>query len=362
MRTRKGDLAATSAAAASASTPRASRSRSSAAIAKRTSTSTAPAASSSSSSSTAAAQAQAQTKAPLPAAIRLPILATMGLAISTVLHVLATQIGDGDVGRVARTAGGWGEVWGVVGWRSVELGIAWCNGYTASEVAALSLFSQGPVLFLLHYFYNVPATSTIISLVITILSTTLPTALIPPPTPRRRTTTTTAADAPETETGVKVLTTLLAACIHSLVLAGAYATFLPTTLVTSFSALPSIAAAHTSSFISLLPLTLLSGLAARSFILPPPVTALSTTPPAFDAVNAGLGEHVRYNLFGYSERMREVLRRTAVLVLWGGLNTVVLTRGVGGVEWWGAVVWAGVWGGMVGGSGVVLGVVGDVDV
>ena len=42
----------------------------------------------------------------------------MGLAISTVLHTLVTQFGDGGVGSVARTAEGWGELGAVVGWRS----------------------------------------------------------------------------------------------------------------------------------------------------------------------------------------------------------------------------------------------------
>lgn len=127
MRTRKGDQAANAATDSkpTASTPRASRS-STAATTKRTSSSSAPvvasppppspsSAAAALAAATAVADAQAQ---PLPPALRLPVLATMGLAISTVLHVLATQFGDGEVGSVARTAGGWGEVWGVVGWRS----------------------------------------------------------------------------------------------------------------------------------------------------------------------------------------------------------------------------------------------------
>ena len=56
--------------------------------------------------------------APVPSAVRLPILAAMGLAVSTVLHALAEEFGTEDIGRVARTAGGWGEVGAVVGWRT----------------------------------------------------------------------------------------------------------------------------------------------------------------------------------------------------------------------------------------------------
>ncbi|KFY45447.1 hypothetical protein V495_02966, partial [Pseudogymnoascus sp. VKM F-4514 (FW-929)] len=118
----------------------------------------------------------------------------------------------------------------------IELGIAWCNGYTPSEVAALSLFSHGPALFLLHYFYNAPATSSLISLTITILSTTVPVALIPkrsvpvalipPPASKRRAAASAEKEAPEADCGVQVLTTLLAACIHSIVLASSRSTHL----------------------------------------------------------------------------------------------------------------------------------------
>lgn len=79
-------------------------------------------------------------------------------------------------------------------------------------------------------------------------------------------------------------------------------------------------------------------------------------------MNASLGEHIRYNLCGYSERMKEVLRRTAVLAALGAANTFALVMGVGGVEARGAAVYAGVWGVAVAVSGVALGVVGDVDV
>ncbi|KFX97377.1 hypothetical protein O988_04900, partial [Pseudogymnoascus sp. VKM F-3808] len=97
MRTRKDAAAAANATAtkASASTPRAPRATRSTASAnnsiarRRSSSSSAPMASS---GEVAVADAGAQ----LPNAIRLPALATMGLAISTVLHVLATQFGDGD--------------------------------------------------------------------------------------------------------------------------------------------------------------------------------------------------------------------------------------------------------------------------
>lgn len=79
-------------------------------------------------------------------------------------------------------------------------------------------------------------------------------------------------------------------------------------------------------------------------------------------MNSGLREHIKYNLCGYSERMKEVLRRTAILAAWGGANTFALVMGVGGVEACGAVAYAGVWVTAVAVSGVALGVVGDVDV
>lgn len=99
MRTRKGDAVAAAAAAeaAPAPSPRAPKT-------VVTHRETRPAA--------------ARAAPPLPRAVRLPVLATMGLAISTVLHALAIEVGGAEVGRVARKAGGWGEVGAVVGWRT----------------------------------------------------------------------------------------------------------------------------------------------------------------------------------------------------------------------------------------------------
>jgi hypothetical protein len=238
-----------------------------------------------------------------------------------------------------------------------ELGVAWCGGYNAYEVAALSLFSQGPVLFLLHYFYNVSALSALVSLVITTLSTTLPIHLVPPPGSRR---TSSNAPAPTTDRSINILTTLLVACINSVVLATAYATYLPVSLVTYFDAIPSVAAAHTSTYVTLLPLSLLAGVAARSFICAPYTAGLSTAKPEFDPAAASLGETVYYNLWGYSDRMREVFKRTAVLAGLSGVNTFALVLGIGGVELWGAAAYAGVWVVAVGLSGLALGIVGDV--
>ncbi len=72
---------------------------------------------------------------------------------------------------------------------------------------------------------------------------------------------------------VQALTTFLAASIYSVVLYTAYVTFLPTSLVTYFDNIPTIEAAHSSTYISLLPLTLFLGLAAKlsSLQLQPPL-------------------------------------------------------------------------------------------
>jgi hypothetical protein len=101
MRTRKGDTAAAAAAAAEKASAPAFAPRAAKTIATHTQT-----------------QPATRAPAPLAHAVRLPILAAMGLAVSTVLHALAMEFGTGDIGRVARRADGWGEVGAVVGWRA----------------------------------------------------------------------------------------------------------------------------------------------------------------------------------------------------------------------------------------------------
>ena len=161
-----------------------------------------------------------------------------------------------------------------------------------------------------------------------------------------------------TDFWVQTYTTLLAAAIYSVTLYAAYVSYLPVYLVTYFSDIRTIAAAHAATPITLFPVTLALGLAARSFIFTPAAAVSSTKTVPFDTESASLSETFWWNVWGYSKRTRVVIKRTAALMLVSGVNTFVQTFvTLEGVEAVGAAAYSGVWVLASGITGVALGIV-----
>lgn len=164
---------------------------------------------------------------------------------------------------------------------------------------------------------------------------------------------------------VRLLTTVLASGIYSVLLYASYSTWLPEHLVVHLDGLPTIAPAHTAA-LPVLILTLLPvGYAAREFLFAPATGARlnlgDIRARAFNPATATLGETVRYNLWGYSKRTRELIKRTATLVAVSGFNTwLQMYVTVEGVDSVGAAGWAAVWATAAACTGLVYGWVGDV--
>jgi hypothetical protein len=149
-------------------------------------------------------------------------------------------------------------------------------------------------------------------------------------------------------TSISVYTTILAATIYATTLYTAYKTYLPVLFATYFSDIPTIEVAHTASTISLFPLAIFLGIAAKSLIFTPAVAAVpslaETKKDAFNPATASLGEHLVYNVWGYSKRTKVVIKRTASLMLVSGVNIFVQTFfTIEGVEAKGAIGFAAVW-------------------
>lgn len=140
------------------------------------------------------------------------------------------------------------------------------------------------------------------------------------------------------------------------------ASHLPVYLALHFNNIPSVAAAHSASPISLLPITLLFGVAAKSFIFTPAAsTPACTADVPFDPATATLYETVQYNLWGYSSRVKVVIQRTTALLLISGVNTFIQSFvTIEGVEMLGAALYSGVWVVAATITGIVFGVVGAV--
>lgn len=210
-------------------------------------------------------------------------------------------------------------------------------------------------------FYNIRPTTVLSSLIIDSITTYVPFKLLRPLSPAH------AASAKYgsvpnkdivTDFSVQAYTTLLAAAVYSVTLYAAYASYLPVYLVTYFENIPSVAAAHAATPITLLPLTLALGLAARSFIFTPAAAISSTKAEPLDTVEGSLRETFWYNVWGYSERRKVVITRTVAVMLVSGVNTFVHTFvTLEGVEITGAAGYSAVWVLASGLTGLALGVV-----
>lgn len=219
-------------------------------------------------------------------------------------------------------------------------------------------------------FYDIRATTVLSSLAIDALTTYVPFRLLRPLSPAHASSTSSSALAVLnqpiiTDLTIQTLTTILAATIYSVTLFGAFSSFLPVTLVTYFDGIPTISAAHSASVITLLPLSLVLGLAARSFIFTPAAAAAPSPTTAkashFNPATASLWETVVWNVWGYDERTKVIIKRTAALCIASGVNTFVQCYfTVEGVEVIGATVYSAVWVLAAAVTGTALGVVGSV--
>jgi hypothetical protein len=153
--------------------------------------------------------------------------------------------------------------------------------------------------------------------------------------------------------GIQVLTSLQSALVYSVVLFLGSRYLLPNSLVLYFEGIPTIQPAADAAFLGVgSPITqllsVLFGLAARTFIFTPlvttPQTSVDQKNAQFDPVNATLGQTVAYNLWGYTTRTKVSLIRTAVAMLFTAVGTYLDTAlAIKGVEPYGAVVYAGMW-------------------
>ncbi|RYP63459.1 hypothetical protein DL771_009252 [Monosporascus sp. 5C6A] len=302
----------------------------------------------------------------LPAPLQFPLVVTLSLSLCALGYAIAYSYTDAVIAAFERPLETWIEVGLVFGWRILELALGWFGNYDSYDLAAMNVLSHGPPLYLLYAFYEVPAAPLLLSLAIETLATYLPFRLLRPlsaahATPSQAPNAEIVADRP-----IALLTTLLAGAIYSVTLFCAYATYLPMYLVMYFADLPSLVAAHESTWVGLVPATLALGVAARVFVFTP---AEATTPTSrqreqlekFDPAAAGLAETLRWNVWGWSAPVKVVIRRTALLVMLTGVNAFLGARyGVRGVETPGAIAWASVWVAAAALTGGALGAVGSV--
>lgn len=230
--------------------------------------------------------------------------------------------------------------------------------------------AHGSQAYLLSVFYGIRPLTAGVYLVANVVSYCLPFLLFrklsgahsaAPGTPNREVV---------IDRGIQVLTSLLAGLIYNVVMFLACRTFLPTTLVLYFVDIPTVEPATDTVLLGfgkrpeVVVLSLLFGLAARTFIFTPlvttPQTAEDVQSAEFDPVSATLGQTVSWNLWGYTTQTKVSILRTATAILVTAISTYLQCKlMIKGVESPGAAIWAGVWGAATMAAGFTLRYVGS---
>ncbi|PHH83045.1 hypothetical protein CDD82_3847 [Ophiocordyceps australis] len=281
------------------------------------------------------------------AALKFPGLAVLSFAIASMGYSFVGEYSNGALATVSRSQETWSEVAVLAGWRLIELALAWFGGLDALDVAAMDLLSHAPALYLLAAFYSLSPLTALAALTVDVASAAVPVMLLRPLTRSHRLMAK-LHNSELVDLPLYLYTTALATGIYTVVLMLSMRFILPRILVLHFSGLPSLEAAYTASYASLLPVTLFFGAAASTFIFAPfAMTAKSEEDKQverFDPVTATLGQTFWWNVWGYTSKTKVIILRTAATVFATGVNTyLACTRTMFGVEPTGATLYAAVW-------------------
>ncbi|KAL2168179.1 hypothetical protein VTG60DRAFT_296 [Thermothelomyces hinnuleus] len=289
----------------------------------------------------------------LPGPVRFALAVVLSFALSSLGRLFVDHCSNNEIGGIAREGISRKELSILAAWKLFGLALGWWYDYDGFDLAALALLSHGPVTFLISVFYGIRAITAGAYLAVDVVSAFVPFLLL-----RRLSGAHAAAPGVPNrdivaDRGIQVLTSLHSALVYSVVLFLAGRFVLPNTLVLYFEGIPTIQPAADATLLGFGSpttqlLSLLFGLAARTFIFTPlvttPTTAEDRKNAEFDPVSASLGQTVAWNLWGYTTRTKVSLIRTAVAMLFTAVGTYLDTvLVISGVEPYGAAVYASVW-------------------
>ncbi|OJJ51640.1 hypothetical protein ASPZODRAFT_55153 [Penicilliopsis zonata CBS 506.65] len=291
----------------------------------------------------------------IPSPVRFLLVVVSSLVLSSVLFTFSADVTLGDLGAVSKHLEEWWEVGGLVGWKAVELGLAWMLGFDGRDVASSIFLTHLPTFTLLASFYGVRPTTMLASFGITLFSTAAPFALL-----RRPSSVHDLSHAPSgtvsnrsiiQDRATALYTTMAASSIFAVVVYLSYATWLPAQLVLHFENIPDITAAHAGPaglpvlFLSLVP----AGWAARDFLFVSSAGSTADHDEKEEGEEGQDGEYLveavcRQTWGRLSAKTRVLVARTFYLAVMLVLNTVVQVAGtIRGVDLQGASAWGTVW-------------------
>lgn len=316
----------------------------------------------------------------IPSPARLLLVVVSSLALSSTLFTLTSRITLGELRFVSKHLEEWWEVWGLVAWKAVEVGLAWVLGFDGKlhisshrflagrswsnnsiigrDVLNFSFLTNLPTYMLLASFYGLRPTTILASFAIVLFSTAVPFVFLRKPSLVHNLSRAHPAAVSNRsilqDWGITIYTTVLATAIYTVNLYLSYETWLPAKLVVHFEKLPNISKVHAGPaglpllFASLLP----AGWAARDFLF---VSSTGTPASRDDKVEKSesstskQGEYlvcaIYRNTWGtLSRRTRVLVSRTVVLAAVTMINTFIQIAGtIRGASFEGASAWGFVW-------------------
>ncbi|RCI14961.1 hypothetical protein L249_6440 [Ophiocordyceps polyrhachis-furcata BCC 54312] len=292
-------------------------------------------------------------------AFRFPVVVALSFCMASMGYSFVGEWSRGQLAALSRSQTSWAELVTLATWRVFELALAWFGGLDALDVAMLDFLVHGPLFYLQATFYSLGAITACAALLVDVVAAAAPFYLLRPLSAIHRRVS--RAAEPLVDLPLLLYTSALAGSIYTIVVALSLRFVLPRIFAVYFPGLPTLEPAYTASYADVLPATGLLGAAASAFIYAPSATTPRDEDDEkhFDPVAATLGETVRWNLWGYSSRVKVAISRTAVVMLLVGVNTyLACTRTMYGVEGPGAAAYAAVWVVAAMSSGLALGLVG----
>ncbi|KAF2205627.1 hypothetical protein GQ43DRAFT_467997 [Delitschia confertaspora ATCC 74209] len=276
--------------------------------------------------------------------MKLIVLIAVSSCLQAALRQYASHFLGNELGRISRKENEDWQPAAHLAYQIMLLYLGWYLKYDVLDVSALTLLANAPFTYLITTFYGVSPVTASISLAIQIASIAIPTYLLRPFAAYH-----TAAPVPNrfliNSFQVQSSTSLLAVATYVVALWTGLKVNLNTFLVSHFD-IPTLEVAHSETPLSLATKTLLVGWAAQGFLLNSSFgTDTDTVTPVevFDPETSTLTETVKHNVWFFSKRTRELIKRTAILSALTLVQTVQKISTVEGTDYTGGAGYAGYW-------------------
>ncbi|KAF2151052.1 hypothetical protein K461DRAFT_279824 [Myriangium duriaei CBS 260.36] len=308
--------------------------------------------------------AQSASRSRIPGFVRFPIAVVLALGISAGLYSAAAELTGFELSTVSRSLDEPWQILALVGWRIAELFTYWASGFDYWDVGHLTLLTLTPYHSLLSLFYSISPISVLTSVVIDLLSSVLPFALLRPQAPYNDPPSSAPASTQlSTSITIRFMVTFFLTVTYAVTIFACLQSFLPSYIVSQFD-IRTLEPVRSATFLILLAALLPIGNAAKSFLYVPStyLARASLEEKDFDPKTATFGETIAYNLglSGWGKREDVLVRRTLLLAaLTLGASIAKIFGTVEGAELTGAIGWGGVWAATSLLAGAGLGYVGD---